>query len=150
MKMQALMRQHNTPEPGAILANGPGVHGTLLYFLFLTGVVYEGVMLWSRGGQGFKRPAARRRQVRQHGRFNGIPNELSNLTGPCADYGVSDRVQGLAVPRWAWTGASEAVQDGQSLAGRNRRVGRFLVWLSPVDDIPHRQQQCSHRWNPGA
>lgn len=93
------MRQHNTPEPGAILANGPGVHGTLLYFLFLTGIVYEGVMLWSRGGQGFKRPAARRRRVRQHGRFNGIPNELSNLTGPCADYGVSDRVQGLAVPR---------------------------------------------------
>lgn len=21
-------------------------------------------------------------------------------------------------------------------------------WLSPVDDIPHKQQ-CSHRWNPG-
>lgn len=41
------------------------------------------------------------------------------------------------------------MQDGQSLAGRNRRVGRILVWPSPVDDIPHRQQQCSHRWNPG-
>lgn len=40
------------------------------------------------------------------------------------------------------------MQDGQSLAGRNRRVGRILVWPSPVDDIPHRQQQCSHRWNP--
>ena len=46
------MRQRNTPEPGAILANGPGVHGTVLYFLFLKGIVYEGVMLWSRYGQG--------------------------------------------------------------------------------------------------
>lgn len=92
------MRQHNTPEPGAILANGPGVHGTLLYFLFLTGIVYEGVKLKSRCAR-VKQPAARRRRVRQHGRFNRIPNELSNLTGPCAAYGVSDRVQGLTVPR---------------------------------------------------
>lgn len=92
MKMQALMRQHNTPGPGAILANGPGVHKTLLYFLFLTGMVYEGVNVVVAGWTRVKRPAARRRQVRQHGRFNRIPNELSNLTGPCADYGVSGRV----------------------------------------------------------
>lgn len=37
-----LMRQRNTPEPGAILANGPGVHGTVCIFLFLKGISTKG------------------------------------------------------------------------------------------------------------